>query len=361
MLFGIMFFVTEKEMLAIVSYTLHDIFTACTLIVMMIVLVAIPYWIYRFIITIMNNKDNIWKPIHICALILNLAGYMFLRHIVYKPFVNWTMVILLIVFYIMRMISQLKNKSKIIATILFIILAILGVSILLSPYYNPFDIMSDYDKKIIKTKFGDKMTFVYEEYNFPDLSCSLTITDSECEEPVYMGSDPPKHSIELREITQVDNENIYLSNGMFLIKDTEKKEINEQKIEDIIPEDAFEAYEKCEEVLKVFICSGSVDWIVDYADPFIINGDCDVINTVINIGNADILLPNEPNWVDVESHINAMYREQINVMRPAFYDKNEDVYNAVEDEDAVIYCKGLIEKYNLEYVGINKIHDNCMK
>ena len=101
--------------------------------------------------------------------------------------------------------------------------------------------------------------------------------------------------------------------------------------------------------------------MVDYAEPFVINGDTDVINTVVNIGSADIILPDEPNWVGVDSHINAMYEEQIDVMRPELYDKDEDLYNAIETEDAVAYCKELIEKYNLKYIGKNTIHDNCRK
>ena len=219
--------------------------------------------------------------------------------------------------------------------------------------------MSNYDKETFHTDFDDKITFTYEEYNFPDLYCSLTIKDSECEEPIYLSSDPPKHSISLREILQVDQYNIYLSNGLFLIKNIEIKEFTEHEISEIIPQDASEAYEKCKEILKVFICSGNVDWIVDYAEPFIINGDIDVINTVVNIGSADIISPDEPNWVGMDSHINAMYNEQIGVMRPEFYDEEEEVYNTIEAEDAVVYCKELVEKYILKYVGNNTIHDNC--
>ncbi len=359
-LLWVLYFVSEKQLFSTVSNILHDVFTASALVIMLIVLIIIPYWLYRAILSFCIHKDgDKWFPINFSALCANFISYVFLGYIVYKPFVNSVIIILLLVFFFRKAIWRMK--SKIAAITVFMLVCILGLSILFSPYYNPFDFISDYDKETFRTDFGDKITFIYEEYNFPDLSCSLTITDSECEEPIYLSSDPPKHSISLREISQADKNNIYLSNEVFLIKNIETKEFTKREIAEIIPQNASMAYEKCKEILKVFICSGNVDWVVGYAEPFIINGDTDVINTVVNIGSADIILPDEPNWVGVDSHINAMYEEQIDVMRPELYDKDEDLYNAIEAEDAVAYCKELIEKYNLKYIGKNTIHDNCRK
>lgn len=358
MLLWVLYFVTEKQLLSTTSAVLNDILPASALMAMLIVLIVIPYWLYRAILSFCIHKDGEkWFPINISALCANFISYMFLCHIVYKPIINLIVVIFLLIFFFRKAIWRMK--SKIVAAIVFIVVCILGLSILFSPYYNPFDTMVKYDKETFRTDFGDKITFIYEEYNFPDSSCSLTITDSECEDPVYLGSDPPNHYISLREFSKVNHYNIYLSNGIFLIKNTETKEFKKYEIAEIIPQDASEAYEKCKEILKVFICSGDVDWVVDYAEPFIINDDIDVINTVVNIGNADVISADEPNWSGVDSHLNAMYPEQIHVMRPSLYNKDEDNYYAIEPEDAVIYCKELIKKYDLKYIGINTIHDNC--
>ncbi|MBE7054972.1 MAG: hypothetical protein E7392_02525 [Ruminococcaceae bacterium] len=329
---------------------------------MIIVLIMIPYWLYHTITYMIDKDKKICLLTSVLALIFNIISYDILSSVVYVPFVNWLIVILLAVFFAIKVIANLKYKTKIIATVAFLSVCILGLKVLFSPYFNPFDIISDYDKKTINTKFGDKITFTYEEYNFPDLSCELTIEDSESQEPVYLWSDPPAHYIEIREILQVGDNNIYLSNCVFLIKNIKTKEFTKYEIEELIANDAFEAYAKTKDVIKVFVCSGNVDWVVNYAEPFVINGDTDVINTVVNIGNADKILSDEPNWTDVGSHINAMYEDQVEALCPVLFDKSKDYYhdyNAVEAEDAVIYCKELINKYNLKYIGENTIHDNC--
>lgn len=357
-LLWVLYFVSEKQLFSAISNVLHDVLTGSALIVMLILLMVIPYWLYRAILSFCIHKDEEkWFPINISALCANFISYVFLSHIVYKPFINSVVVIFLLVFFFRKAIWRMK--SKIVATTVFVLVCVLGLSILFSPYYNPFDTMTKYDRETFRTDFGDKITFIYEEYNFPDSFCSLKIKDSECDEYVYLSSDPPEHHISIREISKVDKYNIYLSNDIFLIKNIETKEFKEYEIAEVIPQDATEAYEKCKEILKFFICSGDVDWVVDYAEPFIINDDMDVINTVVNIGNADLIPTDEPNWVDVDSHINAMYPKQIRVMRPSLYNEDEDIYYAIEPEDAVIYCKELIERYNLKYIGENTIHDNC--
>jgi len=355
----ILFCVSESQLFYRISGVLHDVSVVSGLLVMILNLILIPYWVYRIICTVSDKKKETWSPINVCALVFNFIGYAFLRHIVYTPFVDWVMIISLVVFLIRRLIWKLKSTSRIIAVCTALVISVAGLAVLFSPYYNPFDLTVEYDKKTYHTEFGDKITFIYEEYNFPDASCTLTISDSECEDYVYLVSDPPRHWIELIDMVQQGENNIYISNDVFLVKNTRTKEFTKREIEELIPKDAFEAYEKNREIIKKIICSGNIYWVVAYSEPFIINGDVDVINTVVNIGNADTNLADEPEWVGGDSHINAMYQKKIDVRCPDESIREKDLSASEEYFYAIDLCKALIEKYNLKYIGENTIHDNC--
>ena len=209
--------------------------------------------------------------------------------------------------------------------------------------------MVKYEKETFITTYGDKIHMEYKEHNFPDISCSLIISDDECKKDIFWISDPPEHRIELIEIAQVDNVNVYLSNGNLLFKNTETKELLDYAIVDYIPQVPEDAYNMCKDVLKVFVCSGSPAWVSLYAEPFIIRNDADVINTVVNIGNADYMPDNHPKYTEWIFHVNAMYPNQL--FCPFFEER----------EKANAICKQLIDKYNLEHIGENAIHENCLE